>query len=247
MACGEDHDRSGDLLSSLGELRLIVFDCDGTLVDSQHNIIAAVEQVFRSIDLAPPPVELIRRQIGLAPDAAIAGMLPGQDPALHRRVSEAFRQLRPHLQAQARPLDPLYPGIHPLIERLSHPELFLGIATGKGRRGLDDLLYRHGLAGQFHTLQTGDRCRGKPDPDMLLRAMAETGLTATQTVMIGDTAFDMQMAVSAGCLAIGVAWGYHAPEDLRAGGAEAIITHPDELLPTLRHLTSHSFQSGQPG
>jgi phosphoglycolate phosphatase len=238
MTGKQDHDHTGDLLSSLGRLRLIVFDCDGTLVDSQHNIISAVEKVFHSIDLAPPPIDLIRRQIGLAPNAAIAGMLPGKGPALHRRVSEAFRQLRPQLQAEARPLDPLYPGIHHLIDRLSHPELFLGIATGKGRAGLDDLLHRHGLSGHFHTVQTGDRCRGKPDPDMLQRAIAETGLTPAQTVMIGDTAFDMQMAVSAGCLAVGVAWGYHAPEDLRAGGAAAVIAHPDDFLPTLRYLVS---------
>ena len=187
-----------DLPASLGMVRLLVFDCDGTLIDSQQNIITAVERVFRSIDLDPPSRDLIRRQVGLAPDAAIAGMLPNEDVSVHRRVSEAFRRLRPQLQMEARQPEPLYPGIPELIEQLSHPEVFLGIATGKGRSGLDAVLQRHGLDGYFHTLQTGDRCRGKPDPDMLERACAETGLRAAETVMIGDTAFDMEMARSAG-------------------------------------------------
>lgn len=225
-----------DLPVALGKLRLLVFDCDGTLIDSQQNIVFAVERVFRSIDLAPPSRDLIRRQVGLAPDAAIAGMLPGEDPSLHRRVSDAFRRLRPQLQAEARQPEPLYPGIRELIEQVSHPEVFLGIATGKGRNGLDDVLRRHDLSSYFHTLQTGDRCRGKPDPDMLERACAETGLAAAETVMIGDTAFDMEMARSAGTWAIGVSWGYHEIADLRHGGAHAIIDHPSELLAALHRL-----------
>lgn len=237
MFSGGTDDRTEDLLGSLGKLRLVVFDCDGTLIDSQQNIIAAVERVFYSIDLTPPSVDLIRRQVGLSPDAAIAGMLPDEDPALHRRVSDAFRKLRPQLQAEPRQLDPLYAGIREMIQQLVHPEVFLGIATGKGRAGLDDVLRRHELSGCFHTLQTGDRCRGKPDPDMILRAIAETGLTAVETVMIGDTAFDMQMARSAGTWAIGVSWGYHDVTDLRDGGAQAIIDHPGELLSALRQLT----------
>ncbi len=228
------------LLQSLGRLRLIVFDCDGTLIDSQHNIIAAVETVFRSIDLVPPDPLIIRQQVGLPPDVAIARMLPHADEMLHRQVIEAFWILRSQLQAEHRPAEPLYPGIRELILALQHPEVFLGIATGKGRVALDTVLQRHGLAGQFHTLQTGDRCRGKPDPEMLLRALDETGLTAPETVMIGDTSFDMQMARHAGAWAIGVSWGYHDPADLCLAGAHAVIDHPFELLATLRQLTSSS-------
>lgn len=225
-----------DLLHMLGRYRLIVFDCDGTLIDSQHNIIAAVEQVFRSIDLVPPEPALIRRQVGLSPEAAIAGMLPTADAALRRQVGEAFHRLRPQLQAERRPLEPLYPGISELIAELQHTELFLGIATGKGRQGLDEVLRQHDLSGAFHTLQTGDRCRGKPDPEMLERALAETGLTAGDAVMIGDTSFDMAMALAAGVTAIGVSWGYHAALDLQQAGAHAVIDHPSQLVATLRDL-----------
>jgi phosphoglycolate phosphatase len=229
-------DASAGLLPALGKLRLIVFDCDGTLIDSQHNIVSAVEAVFRSIDLVPPDPLLIRQQVGLPPEAAIARMLPMADAKQHRRVIEAFQSMRPQLQARHRAVEPLYPGIRELIKDLQHPELFLGIATGKGRPGLDAALQWHGLAGQFHTLQTGDRCRGKPDPDMLLRALAETGLEASESVMIGDTSFDMEMADHAGFLAIGVAWGYHDPAALLAAGARAVIDHPAELLAVLRQL-----------
>jgi phosphoglycolate phosphatase len=229
-------DGSPTSISAFGERRLFVFDCDGTLIDSQHTIIAAVEKVFRSIDVLPPDPLLIRQQVGLPPEAAIARMLPMADAALHRRVIEAFKSLQPQLQTEPRDLEPLYPGIRELINELVHPELFLGIATGKGRARLDASLRQHGLAGQFHTLQTGDRCRGKPDPDMLLRALAETGLDASDGVMIGDTTFDMEMARHAGFLAIGVAWGYHDPASLYAAGARAVINHPGDLLPALRRL-----------
>jgi phosphoglycolate phosphatase len=225
-----------ELLSLLGRYRLIVFDCDGTLIDSQHNIIAAVEKVFHSIDLAPPERSLIRRQVGLPPEAAIAAMLPLADAALHQRVADAFRRLRPQLQAEKRPLEPLYPGISALIDQLQHPELFLGIATGKGRPGLDIVLEQHAMGGYFHTLQTGDRCRGKPDPEMLERALDETGLTADAAVMVGDTSFDMAMAQAAGVKAIGVSWGYHTAADLWEAGAHAVIDQPSELPAILRQL-----------
>jgi phosphoglycolate phosphatase len=120
---------------------------------------------------------------------------------------------------------------------LTHPEVFLGIATGKGRAGLDSVLLQHGLSDAFQTLQTADRCRGKPDPEMLLQAIAETGLAAEEAVMIGDTTFDMEMARSAGTLAIGVSWGYHDSMDLRDAGAHAVIDHPSELLSVLRQRT----------
>ena len=232
-AAGADADQ---LLATLGTVRLIVFDCDGTLIDSQHNIIAAVERVFRSIDLTPPPVDLIRRQVGLSPEAAIAGMLPDAGAALHDRVIAAFRRLRPQLQAEARRAEPLFPGIQDLIVRLQHPAVFLGIATGKGRSGLDQVLRSHGLTDYFHTLQTADRSRGKPDPEMVQLAMAETGLSPAETVMIGDTTFDMEMARAAGSWAIGVSWGYHPAAELQAAGAHAVIDHPDELLAAIQHL-----------
>jgi phosphoglycolate phosphatase len=229
---------TSDLLPQLGRFRLIVFDCDGTLVDSQHNIVAAVQRVFQSIDMIPPVPELIRRQVGLPVDAAIARMVPEAGDEVHQRLAAAFLALKGELQAADKLEEPLYPGVRELIDHLCHPELFLGIATGKGRQGLDYTLRKQGLEGLFHTLQTGDRCRGKPHPEMMLRAIEEVGLTSDDAVMIGDTSFDIEMARAAGATAIGVAWGYHDRADLWQAGAAAVIDHPSQLLPLLSQLSA---------
>ncbi|MET1027372.1 MAG: HAD-IA family hydrolase [Dongiaceae bacterium] len=226
------------LLRQLGRFRLIVFDCDGTLVDSQHNIIASVRRVFESIDLPPPPDDLIRRQVGLPVDTAIARLAPAAGDEVHQRLAAAFLVLKAQMQAEKKLEEPLYAGMRELIDELQHPELFLGIATGKGRAGLDYTLQLHGLDTRFHTLQTGDRCRGKPHPEMMLRAIEEVGLSPAQAVMIGDTSFDMEMARSAGATAVGVAWGYHDRQDLDQAGAHAVIEHPSQLLGLLSRLAA---------
>jgi len=223
-----------ELLAALGSIRLVVFDCDGTLIDSQRNIIANVERFFSSIGMVPPPADLIRRQVGLSAEAAIAGMLPDAGPQVHADVFAAFQRLRPSLQQGPRQAEPLFPGIWDLVESLDHPEIFLGIATGKGLASLQQVLAEHGWTHRFHTLQTGDRCRGKPHPEMMLRAIAEAGVTPGEAVMLGDTAFDIGMALAAGSRAIGVSWGYHTRSDLEQAGAHAIIDQPGELFAALR-------------
>jgi len=236
MPIGQQPSGNDDLLAALGPIRLIVFDCDGTLIDSQHNIIAAVQRLFASIGQTPPPTELIRRQVGLSAEAAIAGLLPDAEPRMHAEVFAAFQRLRSSLQQNPRLPEPVFPGIPELIEHLDHPAVFLGIATGKGYASLQAVLAEHGWSRRFHTLQTGDRRRGKPHPEMMLQAMAETGVAPEAAVMLGDTAFDIEMARAAGSRAIGVSWGYHARADLTQAGAEAIIDHPSELFGALRSL-----------
>ncbi len=114
--------------------------------------------------------------------------------------------------------------------------MLLGIATGKSRRGLMATLERHGLERRFVTMQTGDNGPGKPNPDMLIRAMDETGTEPDDTVMIGDTTFDVAMARAAGAVAIGVGWGYHDAEELRAAGAHHVIGAFEELPATMNAL-----------
>src|SRR5262249_9328619 len=121
------------------------------------------------------------------------------------------------------------PGIREALDGVCHPTVFLGIATGKARRGLDYTLASHDLASLFQTLQTADRNPSKPNPAMLLAAMAEVGVEPAQTVLIGDSIHDMAMAAAAGTAAIGVAWGYNDREDLRIAGAGRIIETPAEL------------------
>jgi phosphoglycolate phosphatase len=120
--------------------------------------------------------------------------------------------------------EPLYPGTREALDILhARPEAILGVATGKGLSGVNRLLDLHGLTGHFATLQTPDHNPSKPHPGMLLRAMAQTGALASETVMIGDTTFDMETAVAAGVAGIGVSWGYHPHEHLTEAGAVRIV------------------------
>lgn len=222
--------------------RLFVFDCDGTLVDSQHNIIAAMGAAWKRYGLPPPEARDVRRVVGLTLETAIARMLPEAEDRLHRDLATAYREIVHALRAEedpnAAPGEPLFPGIRELIVGLEAPDVFLGVATGKNLRGVDHTLRTHGLRERFHTLQAADICRGKPDPDMVLKAMAETAMRPETTVVIGDTSFDMEMARAAGATAVGVAWGYHEVADLWNAGAQAVISHPVELLGELRRMAA---------
>lgn len=222
----------------VGPYRLVIFDCDGTLVDSQHNIIAAMQQAFGAAGRTLPTPDAIRRQVGLTLEVAIGRMLPEADEATVAGLAENYRVVVRALRAGDGLAEPLYDGIRDLILALDHPEIFLGVATGKNLVGLEHTLALHGLRARFHTLQTADRALSKPHPDMIHRAMAETACEPAETVMIGDTSFDMEMARAAGATAIGVAWGYHPPEELLAAGAHAVLTQPGELIPRLQSLSA---------
>ncbi len=201
--------------------RLAVFDCDGTLVDSQANICRAMEAAFAGAGLAPPPREAIRRIVGLSLVEAVAALLPEADAALHRTLALDYKHAFQRLRADGGLDDEsLFDGIGEVLATLAERGWVLGVATGKSDRGLAHVLEHHGITDLFATLQTADRHPSKPDPAMLLAAIEETG--ATETAMIGDTAFDMAMAKAAGARAIGVAWGYHDVADLVRGGAEVV-------------------------
>lgn len=203
--------------------RLAVFDCDGTLVDSQANICRAMEEAFLLADLPAPPRAAIRRIVGLSLVEALAALLPQADAALHRRMAadykDAFFRLR---TSGAMAEEPLFEGIDTVLQTLVDDGWLLGVATGKSDRGLAHILGHHGLAHRFVTLQTADRHPSKPDPAMLLAAMAEVGAAPHMTAMIGDTSFDMAMAKAAGARAVGVAWGYHEVHDLVDAGADVV-------------------------
>jgi phosphoglycolate phosphatase len=132
--------------------------------------------------------------------------------------------------------EPLFDGIAELVERLDADGWLLGVATGKSDRGLSLCLSHHGLLKRFVTLQTADRHPSKPHPSMILQAMADAGAVAETTVMIGDTSFDMEMAVNAGTRALGVAWGYHPPEELMDAGAARVAVDAPALY---RHIGGH--------
>ncbi|HEX8485280.1 HAD-IA family hydrolase [Sphingomonas sp.] len=211
--------------------RLAVFDCDGTLVDSQANICMAMEDAFAGAGMTVPARAAIRGIVGLSLVEAIAVLLPTAEAGLHRQLAADYRLAFQRRRANGSLDDePLFDGILEVLATLLERGWLLGVATGKSDRGLAHILAQHGIAEHFTTLQTADRHPSKPDPAMLLAAMADA--RASETVMIGDTSFDMAMAKAAGVRAVGVAWGYHDVADLIAGGADVVASEV-AMLPGL--------------
>lgn len=216
---------------SLAAIRLAVFDCDGTLVDSQHSIVACMTAAFAAAGLAAPTAEAVRRVVGLPLAASVAKLSPLLAMAECERVAELYKEAFTDMRRD-NPIDePLFPGIRELLDVLEAEGVVLGVATGKGRRGLRITLEHHGLLNRFTTLQTADDAPGKPHPEMLRRAMAETGADPAATAMIGDTTFDILMALNARTAAIGVGWGYHPAEELKAAGAHEVVEAAHEVRP----------------
>lgn len=217
--------------------RLALFDCDGTLADSQFEIVSAMAEACAATGRVPFPTPAVRATIGLNVDRAVALLLPDADEETRDTLADAYRDayLNARTLIGAAP-EPLFDGIPTLLEQLRARGWALGIATGKSRRGLDRLLTAHGLAGHFATLQTADMHPSKPDPAMAHAAMAHCGVGGAATVVIGDTAFDMAMARSAGAHAIGVSWGYHDRATLLASGAVHVVDDAAELLTILEDL-----------
>lgn len=215
-------------------VKLAVFDCDGTLVDSQANIVAAMADAFARAGLSEPDPHATRRIVGLSLTEAMAAMLPDAKPALQHSLAENYRQAFHRLRAAGRlAAEPLYPGVADGLIELQARGWALGVATGKSDRGLALCLAHHGLAAQFVTLQTADRHPSKPHPAMLRAAIDEAGASAAGTVMIGDTVFDVAMGRNAGARSIGVDWGYHDAAELIEAGAERVAVSFDELLTAL--------------
>ncbi|MDI1296921.1 MAG: HAD-IA family hydrolase [bacterium] len=208
---------------------LVVFDCDGTLVDSQHSICAAMTRAFESEQLAVPDRPTILSVVGLSLPHAIARLLPDAAPALHHHLSDRYKSAFHDLRRENAVSEPLYPGMADLVQDLDAAGWRLGVATGKSDRGLKLCLAHHGLSHHFVTLQTADRHPSKPHPSMLLTAMAEAGASPDSTIMIGDTHFDIDMGIAAGVRSIGVAWGYHPPHELIAAGAVAVAMDSGQL------------------
>lgn len=203
--------------------RLAVFDCDGTLVDSQANICRAMESAYIAGGIAAPPRHAIRGIVGLSLVEAVATLSPDGGADLHRELAAGYKAAFVAMRAAGElEAEPLYDGLVAALDALQADGWLLGVATGKSDRGLAFLLAHHGLSDRFVTLQTADRHPSKPHPSMLETAMAEAGVAADATVMIGDTSYDMHMARNAGVRAIGVTWGYHDEAVLRAAGATRI-------------------------
>lgn len=219
-------------------LRLAILDCDGTLVNSQRAIIDAMGKAFAEHGLEPSEAEAVRRIVGLELGEAVSRLMPEAGGHTHARVTQSYRKAAHAQRAKGLRDEPLYPGAREAIEAFASAGWLLGIATGKSDRGLAEVLTRHGIHDHFVTRQTSDTAPGKPSPEMLFQALSETGVEVGSAVMIGDTTFDMEMANNAGMAAIGVAWGYHARDDLAAAGAHCIVERFDQLPATADALVA---------
>ncbi|MEL7099690.1 MAG: HAD-IA family hydrolase [Pseudomonadota bacterium] len=213
-------------------LRLIVFDVDGTLVDSQRDIVGGMQHAFALMDLPAPEPAAILATVGLSLPQTMARLAPELGPegqaALVAAYKKTYAELR--LFAGSAASSPLYPGARDCLEALhAVPDILLGIATGKSRRGLDALLDAHDLRPFFVTAQHADIHPSKPHPSMLHAAMRDAGTEAAHTIMVGDSSFDMDMARAAEVTAIGVGWGYQPARGLDA----------DHIAPDFAALTGH--------
>lgn len=192
-------------------LRLVIFDVDGTLVDSQGDITRGMGMAFDAVNLPVPPRAAILATVGLSLAETMARLAPGASAAQRAELVEVYKNSYAALRQQAgsKASSPLYPHTMEVLERLhAHPETLLGVATGKSRRGLNFLVDAHDLRRLFVTQHCADDHPSKPHPSMIHAALADTGVAAEHAVMIGDSSYDMEMARAAGVTPIGVSWGY---------------------------------------
>jgi phosphoglycolate phosphatase len=215
-------------------LKLVIFDCDGTLVDSQHMIVRAMTEAYGAHGLALPEREVLLSVIGLSLTEAFTKLGGGDAQFPVASLAEHYRDAFHAMRAPGSPVEPLYPGAAEAVTALARrDDVVLGIATGKSQRGVRLVLKHHGLLDHFITIKTADDAPSKPDPGMVTQAMREAGIAAANTVVVGDTVFDIAMARAAGAAAIGVTWGYHPGAALAEAGAQIVIDDFAKLLPAL--------------
>lgn len=217
------------------DLRLVIFDVDGTLVDSQAEIVAAMAEAFAAEALPSPSRAAILSIVGLSLPETFATLCPDHDTATQARLTGHYKAaFRDHATTPEQAKSPLFAGALEALHRLNGQDhTLLAVATGKSKRGLDRLIGQHGLDGIFVSQQVADFHPSKPHPSMVLTALAETGIAAHRAVMIGDTTYDMDMARAAKVATIGVGWGYHAPALLRADRMIADFAELDAAIDAL--------------
>jgi phosphoglycolate phosphatase len=211
--------------------RLLVFDWDGTLMDSVGSIVACTQATIAELGLAAVPVGTIRSCVGLGIRETVELLRPGADEATAREILETFRR---HWFTTYRDRPVLFPRAAATLSALAAEGYLLAVATGKSRRGLDHALAATGLDHRFDATRTADEARSKPHPQMLLDLLAELGARPAEALMIGDSRWDLEMAAGAGTPAVAVASGAHRREELAELAPLAILDEVGGLPGWLR-------------
>lgn len=209
---------------------LIIFDWDGTLMDSIGKIVDCMQALAKEVNIAIPSERTVRDVIGLSMPEAMRTLFPHESESTRLGWMEKYRSH--YLVFNATP-SPVFEGVHQLLDELGRADKQLAIATGKARQGLDRILTETGLGPRFHASRCADETRSKPHPQMLEELLRELNVAPERAVMVGDSTFDLQMAHNAGMAAIGVDYGTHDRETLMAVSPMAVVSHPLEIL---KHL-----------
>ena len=215
------------------QFNLLVFDWDGTLMDSAGVISFSIRSASRDMGLPVPSENEARHIIGLGLNEAIAALFPALPSSEYGTLVERYR----HYYLSQGTETPLFDGVAETIAALHQQGFLLAVATGKGRRGLDSALEQTGMGQYFHSTRCVDECFSKPHPCMLLEIMDELGVSKSKTLMIGDTSHDLQMAGNAGVPSVGVCYGAHLRENLMALSPLACA---DDFAALSRWLSAHA-------
>jgi phosphoglycolate phosphatase len=209
--------------------KLVVWDVDGTLVDSRETIFESMQSAFAAAGLPRPLYAAVRQVVGLGLVEGIGVLLPGAEPEVLERAADAYREAFGSRVRQSGYIEPLYDGAAETLDRLRAAGWKIAMATGKSRRGVETIIRMHGWADLFDSTHCSDDGPGKPHPAMVLEAMKALGVRPERTIVVGDTAHDMRMAKAAGAYAQGVSWGFHTADEVQEGGADHIAHDFAEL------------------
>jgi len=205
---------------------LIIFDWDGTIIDSQAHIIDCMQRALLDEGLQLVSEQEIRHIIGLSLDVAIAELYPGINDAVINRVADGYRY---HFFSDPAGTSKLFAGVDDVIKDLHAEGYYIAVATGKGRRGLDMALHETKLEPYFHITRCADETRSKPDPLMLDEILTDLDMNAAKALMVGDTSYDMQMGNNIKMDTCAVTYGMHERDHLEDCSPTFLIDSIDQL------------------
>tara|TARA_R110002126_G_scaffold150368_1_gene296559 strand:- start:4045 stop:4689 length:645 start_codon:yes stop_codon:yes gene_type:complete len=212
----------------MADVKLVIFDWDGTVMDSVGRIVSSMQAAAGLTGLVIPSSHAVKQIIGLSLDPAFAVLFPDTNQS---QRSQLFEHYRDHYIIHDTTPTPLFAGAEQVLKALAERNILLAVATGKARKGLDRMFAETGLGHYFVTSRCADEAQSKPDPDMLQQISQQLDIAPENAIMVGDTSHDMKMAQAINMPRVGVTHGVHGAEVLRQFQPKAIIDNLPSLLP----------------